>query len=326
MTLWLKSEEVAPLVDMAKAIEVTEAAFREQGQGFSVEHGPFALGMQPEKAGETVGPLLDQRLRVVSGGLLGSEKVSLRMGPRHGDSIAVLYDCSGELLSVMGYPFGTLRTGATIGVAVKQMAREDSEHVGIIGTGRNALSLLIAVQTVRPMKDVRVYSRNEQNRQQFSKEASEALGLPVQPMSEPRDVFIGSDIVLTATNSREPVFDADWIEPGTHVSSMGPITELSPQAFGKADRIAVGTIGQERTNYYDPRGPHVLDDAVAAGLIAWHDVVQLGDLISEKVKWDLGADDTTLFHESQGGFGDTALIAAAYAEALRRGIGETVAI
>ena len=331
ITWILTADEVAGLLDMPRAIAVTEAAFAEQGRGLVVLHGPYALGMMPDRPGETSGSLMSQRLRVVSGGLLGAGRVGLRAGPRVSapesggtGTVLLLYDLSGALLSVMGYPFSTMRTGASVGVAVKHLSREDAHRVALLGTGANALSLLRAVDCVRSVTDVRVYSRREQNRLEFARAGGEALGKTVEPVSEPEAAVEGADIVLVATNAREPVFSADWLEEGMHVSSMGLITELDPAAMVKADLFAVGSRAQELQHHYDPAPPFPIEDLVEAGRLAWEDVVDLGDIVTGKRPGRRGPGDITVFHESEGGYGDVALGAAAFDEARRRGLGTWV--
>ncbi|MBI3061845.1 MAG: hypothetical protein HYY83_07725 [Deltaproteobacteria bacterium] len=137
MPLLLTREDVQPLLDLPEAIEVTESAFREQAEGQVAVHAPYHIGVKG-----------DQALRVVSGALLRSRRVGVRLGPNvqlaGGDRMcALLFDAeSGDLLSIMGYPFGTLRIAATIALAAKQLAREDAKKVGLFGIGRNALGLL----------------------------------------------------------------------------------------------------------------------------------------------------------------------------------------
>ena len=68
---------------------------------------------------------------------------------------ALLFDTeSGELLSFMGFPFGTLRTAAVVAIAAKNMAREDSQRLGLFGVGRNAFGILKALLTVRSIKEI----------------------------------------------------------------------------------------------------------------------------------------------------------------------------
>jgi alanine dehydrogenase len=60
----------------------------------------------------------------------------------------------------------------------------------------------------------------------------------------------GAGIVVTATNAKEPVLEADWTEPGTHINAMGSNQakrrELPTELVRRADWIAVDSIEQAR--------------------------------------------------------------------------------
>src|SRR5437867_4835121 len=133
MPLLLSRDELRPLLDLNKAIELIEDAHKQQASGQIVPHAPYHI-----QVGGRTG------LRVVSGALLGSRKVGVRLGPNYGlggDRMqALLFDAeTGALLSIMGYAFGTLRTAATIALAARYMARENAKRVGLFGVGKNAL-------------------------------------------------------------------------------------------------------------------------------------------------------------------------------------------
>jgi ornithine cyclodeaminase/alanine dehydrogenase-like protein (mu-crystallin family) len=114
MPLILSREQVQPLLSLSKAIELTEDAFKQQANGQVVPHAPYHIPVNGHSA-----------LRVVSGALLGSRRIGVRLGPNSGLAggnrmYAVLFDTdSGELLSFMGFPFGTLRTAAHVALAAR---------------------------------------------------------------------------------------------------------------------------------------------------------------------------------------------------------------
>src|SRR5579862_94016 len=168
MALLLTRSEVADLLDLDSAMAATEEAFREQSDDAVAALAPSML---PTRRGA---------LRIVSGALLNSRRMGVRAGPAAGylehpsgeRMQAFLYDSeTGDLLCVMAYTFGTLRTGATVGVATRLLAREDAHVAAMLGTGRNAISLLRAVCHVRPIEHVRVYSRDTQHRTDFAERA-----------------------------------------------------------------------------------------------------------------------------------------------------------
>jgi ornithine cyclodeaminase/alanine dehydrogenase-like protein (mu-crystallin family) len=315
MPLALSRQEVQPLIDLAKAVELTEAASRQQAAGEVAAHAPYHLNLGGEKA-----------LRVVSGALLGARnKAVLRAGPSYGlggnRMYALLFDTeTGELLCVMGYPFGTLRTSATVAIAVRHMAREDSGRAGLFGIGRSALHLLRGLCSVRPLREVTVFSRDAERRKDFCRSTAQALEMDVRPAATAEEAVRGMDIVLTATNSLAPAFSEEWLEPGMHISSMGRPPELAPGVFQRADRIVVGSRVHER-DYHDRSMALPLVQLVREGKLSWEKVAELGDLVSGRFSGRERADEITVFRESQGGFGDAAFAGWAYEEALKQGLG-----
>jgi alanine dehydrogenase len=315
MTLILSRDEIKSLLNLSKAIELTEDAFKQQANGQVVTHTPYHIPVGGRGA-----------LRVVSGALLGSRRVGVRMGASSGlgggdRMYAALFDTeSGELLSFMGFPFGTLRTAAHVALAAKCMAREDAQHLGLFGVGRNALGILKALANVRPIKEIYVSSRDPERRKKFCDEAVQQLGIKVQGVDNPEQAVRGMEVVLTATNSLTPIFPESWVESGTHVSSMGKPTELSHGLHLKASRIVVGSQEQER-NYSNSSVALPLVELTAEGKLSWSRIPELGELVSGRVPGRESRDEINIFRESQGGYGDIAFAAWIYEEALRRKLG-----
>jgi alanine dehydrogenase len=317
MTLLLERREVEPLLDIRRAIEVIEAAFMEHGKGQVLSQAPTMLRM-PNGA-----------LRIVQGALLDSRVMGARLtkaaGFPHGGSVAFLCDSdSGEALSLMSYPFGALRTGATVGLATKLLARKNAQIAGLIGTGQNALTLLEGVMAVRSIIRIKVYSRDAERRSKFAEQAGAALGAKVAPCANPEEVVQGSDILLVATNSKTPVFAPETMADGLHVNSMGRPSELAADAYRRADLIALGDKHQELT--LDLRGGYtqpLLE--LKEEETSWKRVLELGDVVCGRGERKNNA-GITIFRESQGGWGDVALAKWIYLEAKRRALGRTISL
>src|SRR5919108_5287961 len=316
MPLLLSRDELSPLLDLAKAIELTEGAFKQQARGEVVAHAPYHI-----RVGGRGG------LRVVSGALLGSRRVGIRLGPNSGLAgggrmYAVLFDTeSGELLSFMGFPFGTLRTAAHVALAARYMAREDTHRLGLFGVGRNALGILKGLVSVRPIKEIVVSSRDAERRKKFCAEVGRELGIEARSAESPEEAVRDMDVILTATNSLTPIFPEDWVGPGTHVSSMGKPTELGRGLHLKANRIVVGSQEQER-NYNDRSAALPLVELTAEGKLSWSRIPELGDLVTGQARGRDSREEINIFRESQGGYGDMAFAAWLYEEAMRRGLGK----
>jgi alanine dehydrogenase len=124
-----------------------------------------------------------------------------------------------------------MRVGACAGLGAKHLAREDSCVVGIIGSGGMARTYLEAFSKVRPVRQVKVYSRSPERREVYASEMSRLLGIPVEPVGSLELVVRKSDIVATCTDSLVPVLsNPDLLEPGMHLTSLD-IREFGTEAI-----------------------------------------------------------------------------------------------
>ncbi|HYA28374.1 MAG TPA: hypothetical protein VEI95_06110, partial [Acidobacteriota bacterium] len=173
----------------------------------------------------------------------------------------------------------------------------------------------------RPIEAMYVSSRDPARRKKFCDEAAKLLGISVRGVDEPEQAVRGMDVILTATNSLTPIFPADWVEPGTHVSSMGKPTEISRGLHLKANRIVVGSQEQER-NYNDRSAALPLVELTAEGKLSWSRIPELGELITGQAIGRANGDEINIFRVSQGGYGDMAFAAWLYEEAVKRRLGK----
>lgn len=116
---------------------------------------------------------------------------------------------------------GQIRTGAASGLATSLMARPDSRRVAIIGSGFQARTQLEAMTAILPIESAMVWSRSEEKRATFARECSDNLGIKVTAGATAEQVVRAADVVITATNAKDPVLEDAWIAPGTHINAMG---------------------------------------------------------------------------------------------------------
>lgn len=136
-----------------------------------------------------------------------------------------------------------MRVGGGAAIGTKYLSREDSHVVGMLGSGGMARSFLEAFTCVRDIQLCKVFSPNPLNRERYADQMQRKLGIEVQICGSAREVFRDADIVASATDSMTPVYDADWLEAGQHVTNVG--RREMPEAA--ADRFDVvirqGTAG-----------------------------------------------------------------------------------
>jgi len=136
-----------------------------------------------------------------------------------------------------------MRVGGGAAIGVKYLSREDSHVVGMIGSDGMARSFLEAFTCVRDIRRCKVFSPTARNREAYAQEMSRRLQIEVVPVDNAREAVKGVDILSSCTDAMKPVYDADWIEPGMHVTNVGR-REMPDAAAGKFDVvIRQGTAG-----------------------------------------------------------------------------------
>lgn len=190
---------------------------------------------------------------------------------------------TGQPLALMdGAAITAMRTGAASGVATRLLARPDSETLAVIGAGGQAEWQLRAVVAARPIRRVLVHARSPESRARFAERMTEAIGIPVEAAGSAAAAVGEADVVCCATTSTEPVFDAAWLRPGTHVNGIGAfrleMVELPPELFARAALVAVDSRAAAMAEAGD------VVAAIERGLLAEAQLVELGTIGREWVE------------------------------------------
>jgi alanine dehydrogenase len=312
LPLLLRRSEVADLLDLRQAMSVLEQTFREQAEGKVKQVPPLRF--------------MNRGMRMVVGGLEAQDKNGFRVSVTGGESLAMLFEISsGELLTLMGYPFSNLRISGTVGLAVDRFANRNAKTVAMIGSGRLALPILEPACAVRPIERVLVYSRSAENRQAFARKTSEALKISVTAVASAEQAIEGAEMVLVSTNSPAAALFGKWLRPELSVFGVGRPNEFDGDVYSRASLICV-TSKTHELEYYDTKLDQPLITLSQNGTISWDSVVEFGDVVSGKTAVPEKSNSIIVFRDSQGGYGDLALAAWAYDEARRRGLGREISI
>jgi alanine dehydrogenase len=173
-----------------------------------------------------------------------------------------------------GAAITAMRTGAASGVATRLLARSDAGTLAVIGAGGQAEWQVRACLAARSIREVLVYARHAEGRASFAERLAAATGVPVRPVDSAREAVEAADVICCATTSADPVFEADWVRPGTHVNGIGAfrlgMVELPPELFARAAVVAVDAIEAARAEAGD------LMAAVEGGSVAEDRLVEIG--------------------------------------------------
>jgi ornithine cyclodeaminase/alanine dehydrogenase-like protein (mu-crystallin family) len=312
MPLLLTESDVAVLLTVEDCIGALEAAFRAQAAGKAVNH-PRRRIHAPDGTFHTM-----EAADLAAGRMAIKTYASFRSGARF---LVLLHDANtGELLALIEADrLGQIRTGAATGVATRHLAREDASTLGLIGAGWQAETQALAVAAVRPLREVRVFSRDPERRETFAKRLSDQIGVPVEPVATAEAAATGAEVILTATTSRTPVLLGEWLAPGTHINVVGAnaLTRAEVDIAGvkRADRVVVDSLEQCRMEAGD------LLAAVEARRFRWEQARELYEVVAGRWPGREGADEITLFKSVGIALEDVAAASLVYDRARERGLG-----
>lgn len=140
----------------------------------------------------------------------------------HQGAVMLFSGETGELLALMNASAITaIRTAAVSAVATDLLARADATDLAIVGTGVQARTHLVAMACVRPIKRVRVASRDWAHARAFAEAMRYRLPAPIDPCETIEEAVSSADIVVTATTAAQPIIRREWIAPGAHINAVG---------------------------------------------------------------------------------------------------------
>ncbi len=317
--LFLRSDEVTDLATPAEYVDAVRAGYRQRGEGAPAEPRTRLDNDDPP------GMLTGYLAILPDTGAMGGYMYSAGFGAADAHFVLPLFDAeSGDLYAVLdGASLNPYKTGAAGAVAVDALAREDASTVGLLGSGAQARGQLLATATVRDLDIVRVYSPTADHRRAFASDMTDRLGVDVTAVSDSSAAIEAADIVITATNATEPVFDGDRLLDGAHVTAMG---QYHP------DRREVDATTVARSTYVPDLRARIDTDAgayiqaVAEGAIDdGHIHAELGDVVAGTAPGRTAADEITLFDSGGNAIETVASAHLLYEQAAAAGRGESIA-
>lgn len=326
MVLVITHQQAEALLSMQEAITAVEQAFAERARGNVI------APLRPlVPLAEYEGSLLVMPAYV--GGSIDAFAVKIvavypKNPAKHGlPTVAATIQVSDPrtglpLAYLEGAYVTAVRTGAVSGVATKYLARKTARRVAVFGAGVQARTQLMAVRAVVPVEAVVVYDPVQKAAQAYAREMEQQLGVRVQVASNPSDAVRGADIIVTATTSPTPVFDADLVAEGTHVNAIGAFTpttrELGSNLIRRA-KLVVDSVEAALTEAGDILIP------IREGVIGKeHIYAELGEMVLGRKPGRTSDADITVFKSVGLALQDVAVATQLYRKALEQGVGTEI--
>ncbi len=231
--------------------------------------------------------------------------------PSHLATIHLFDSETGMPVCVMDGTYITaVRTSGSAVLSVRELARRDARVATVVGAGVQASQHLHLLPLVRDFTEIRVVSK------EFADAQALAARHPgVVAVSDIEAAVRSSDVVCLATHSYRPVISAEWVRPGTHVSSVGvapPGGELPVELVGRAslfvetkDAFAPTPVGSCELDGIDPQTG-----------------TELGEMLLGLRPGRTSAHQVTVYKAMGVAMEDMVAADLAYREAVRRGLGQ----
>jgi ornithine cyclodeaminase/alanine dehydrogenase-like protein (mu-crystallin family) len=175
---------------------------------------------------------------------------------------------------------------------------------------------------VRNIRQVKVHGRDPGRSKEFANRLSAETGAEIILVDKPEEAARELDILITATNAREPVLRGDWLGEGQHLNLIGSNflakSEVDVDVFRKADRVVVDSKEQAKLEAGD------FVAALDAGVIHWADVQELAPVLTGRYPGRESPKDVTVFKSLGLGIEDIALAVRIVELALQQGLGKEI--
>jgi ornithine cyclodeaminase/alanine dehydrogenase-like protein (mu-crystallin family) len=318
-TIFISQEEVPSLLPMAECIGAVRQALGDLARGDGIQplrpvmwlpEKVGALGMMPGYLGsiETVGI----KTVTVFPGNAGTEYDS------HQGTVMLFDAGNGRLKAVIDATAITaIRTAAASAVATDQLARKDSSVLAVLGAGVQGHSHVRAIPLVRPIEEIRVWSRSPERASGLAEAGAD--GAMIRAVRSVAEALAGADIVCTTTASPEPILSGSLLVPGMHINAVGSSVpfarELDSDAMARS-RVFV----DRRDSTLNESGDFLI--AQAEGAVGEDDIVaEIGELIAGTHPGRESDDEITTFVSLGLAVEDIAAADLVYRNAVESGTG-----
>lgn len=324
-TLVINQEDVRRLLSMDQCIGAVREALKDLANGGGIQplrpvmwmpEKVGALGMMPGHLGSI--STLGIKTVTVFPGNAGTEYDS------HQGTVMLFDDSNGRLKAIVdASEITAIRTAAASAVATDLLARADSKTLAILGSGVQATTHLEAIPLVRPIEDVRIWSRNPDNARHLAEKARDT-NIQVRVVETVEDALDGADVVCTTTASPVPIVSGALLKPGMHINAVGSSVPFAREL--DSDAMATSRIFVDRReSTLNESGDFLMarDD----GSITEESIIaEIGDILNGSADGRRSADEITLFISLGLAVEDIAAADLVYRNALASQSGSHLAI
>eukprot|EP01120_Amphizonella_sp_Union-15-10_P017313 TRINITY_DN9584_c0_g1_i1.p1 TRINITY_DN9584_c0_g1~~TRINITY_DN9584_c0_g1_i1.p1 ORF type:complete len:341 (+),score=55.10 TRINITY_DN9584_c0_g1_i1:218-1240(+) len=297
----LGQEHVEQLLPMRRCIELMRKAFEALGKG-KVELPLRTIHRLPPN-GESAFAFMPTFLSLEESKYFGAKVLSIFPNnsatnfETHQGGVLLFDGINGRPLAFIdAFSITRIRTAAVSALATDLLANPSSPSnpliLGILGTGVQAESHVLAILCVRNIRAVLIWGRNKDRAARLANTVKK-LGIDVEVMESADQVVSASDILCTLTGATEPIVRRKYLKSGVHINAVGAHTPTTRELDSETMKIATlfadkkESLFKEAGDFLIPKSEGVIDESNVAG--------EISDLVLGKLKGREFKDEVTVF-------------------------------
>ena len=321
----LSRKDIQKVFSMKEAIEVDKQAFQIYSQGKS--NVPIRTNIQAEKHNGVFlfMPAYVEELDCASLKVVNIFPDNIKKGlPTAPAQVMLIDGKTGIVIAILDGTYVTqLRTGASSGAAFDVLAVKNAKIGGLIGTGGQAATQLEAMMASRELEIVKIFDLDKDRLEAFVKSMCEQFAdysTKIEAATSSDDAICDADVIVTATPSTKPVFDAGKVKKGATISCVGAyqhhMQEMDPAILPMASKI-----------YFDAEEAVLSESGditipLEQGIIKMEDFTgEIGNLLMGKIPGRENDEEIIVYENVGMGLLDLMTARAIYLKAKEAGVG-----
>jgi len=218
-------DELRQRVQFRDLVESVADAFRESSRGCAQNGQLVMFPADRREAGDVLvktGVLRGHSIHIVK--VSPWFAVNAASGAAQGGLVAVFDSATGHTLALLDdrHYLSDIRTAAAGALAARCLAPPEVRVAAVLGAGTQAFWQAQALFGERPFRTLMLWARDARKAAALEARLSPALpGVDIVIATHAESAVRGADVIVTTTQSREPILRGEWLRPGQHVTAVG---------------------------------------------------------------------------------------------------------
>jgi alanine dehydrogenase len=324
--LVLSEKQVQGLIDIEELIEVLEEAHIQYSAGKAVMPVRLVVPL----------PQIQGRITSMPGYLTEDKALGMKVVTYFQDNpkkalppiLATLLLFSaetGKIIAVMdGSTITAIRTACASAMATKALANRVTPVLGILGAGVQARAHIHALCRVRKVSTIKIYSPSGSSSAAVKNELEPEIGVRIDVAKNPEETVRDSDLLVTVTTAKEPIFKPEWLKSGAHINAVGSHRPDSREIDGPTLALSKVVV-DSRDAIMAECGDILL--AIKEKIITENHIHgEIGEVLAGKKPGRDSASETTLYKSVGIAIQDVATAHLVYRKAVERKVGTDIEI